>query len=124
MSDPTVPRPVIPTAMSPDNPYARPSTDVALPVDRRRFWLEALPVAVVAAIAVPALIAAFSAIRGLAVPAFIASPGFVASLLVAAFAAAAALRILALPRWARYGLAPLATAGLMLVLATLLDAVF
>lgn len=115
-------RPVAPDAD--DNPYSRPHAAVAAPTRRRHFWIAVLPVAVVAALVVPLLIAGVSSVRGGSAPAFLASPGFIGSLLVAAVAAAATVRILDLPRWGRYALAPLLTAGLMLVLSFLLDTLF
>lgn len=107
-----------------DNPYSRPHAAVAAPAARRHFWIAILPVAAVAALTVPLLIAGMSSVRGGGAPEFIASPGFVGSLLAAAVAAAATVRILDLPRWGRYALAPLLTAGLMLVLSFLVDVLF
>ncbi|GAB2501486.1 hypothetical protein GCM10027188_00710 [Lysobacter humi (ex Lee et al. 2017)] len=107
-----------------DNPYSRPHAAVAEPIARRHFWIAALPVAVVAALVVPLLIAGISSVRGGSAPAFLASPGFIGSLLVAAVAAAATVRILDLPRWGRYALAPLLAAGLMVVLSFLRDVLF
>lgn len=106
------------------NPYSRPLAAVASPVDRREFWLAVLPVALVAVLAVPLLIAGISSVSGARTPTFLASPGFIATLLVAALAAAATVRILELPRWGRYALAPLLTAGLVLVLALVFDTLF
>lgn len=115
----TVPAPASPFD---GNPYSRPVASVAGPVDRRRFWIEMLPVAGVAFVAVPLLVATFAVATGGNVPAFVGEPGFLGTLAVCAVAAATTMRILALPRWVRYTLTPLATAALLVAASIVGDA--